>query len=523
MNLVTAEEMRLLDRLTIERHGTPGHVLMERAGRGAADVLADELPQAVRPGAHVTICAGTGNNGGDGFVVARVLRERGVGSEVFLIGSCDQVRGDARGNLDAWRQMQGPLREVNRAEDLQDLRDSLARADAVVDALFGTGLSRNIEGLHEDVIAAINAAGRPVLAIDIASGLCSDTGHPLGTAVRATVTATFAFAKVGQVVWPGVGYTGTLRVVDIGIAPEAVAEHPPRTHLLEDGEVAPLVPRRPPDAHKGRAGHVLVLAGSLGKTGAARLSVQGAARAGAGLVTLAAVESLYPVFAVNVLEAMTETVPDETGRIRYDPRRLEELVESRNVVVAGPGLGTHEDAERTIRWLVRRGRRPLVLDADGLTCLARDLSVLRQASAPVVLTPHPGEMARLCGRDTAAVQRDRVGCARDFAARHGVILVLKGARTVVADPSGEAWINPTGNPGMASGGMGDVLAGVIGGLLAQGLGAAEAARLGVWAHGEAADHIAARRGQLGMLAGEVADELPAVWHRLAAGAEGSPP
>jgi NAD(P)H-hydrate epimerase len=517
MLLVTADEMRMLDRLTIER-GTPGHVLMERAGQGATRVLLECFPHLRRRGRRVVVVAGKGNNGGDGFVIARLLRRRGLRCEVALLGRAEEVGGDAARNLAAWRRVRGALAEITAAADLSVLAPRLAAADAVVDAIFGTGLNHPVGGLHADAIELVNASGAPVFAVDIPSGLDADRGVPLGTAVQAEATATFGFAKLGQVMYPGARYCRRLAVVDIGLDPAAIAAQPPRAALLEREEVAPLVPVRAADAHKGDCGHVLIIAGSFGKTGAAQLAVRAAGRSGAGLVTAVAPASLYPIYAGGVLEAMTAALPDENGRICFDAARLGELLEGKNAVVVGPGLGTHDGAERTVSWLLEQCPHPLVLDADALTLVARDTAPLRARRAPAVLTPHPGEMSRLIGADTAAVQSDRAGVARRFATEHGCTLVLKGARSVIADPDGRLWVNSTGNPGMASGGMGDVLSGVLGALCAQGLNASEAARLGVYLHGLAADR-AAEEGEIGLLASDVIAELRQGLKRLCGGAD----
>ncbi|MGD9763163.1 MAG: NAD(P)H-hydrate dehydratase [Candidatus Binatia bacterium] len=505
MRLVSADEMRRLDRLTIEA-GTPGHVLMERAGQGATRVLLEVFPRLRRRGGRALIVAGKGNNGGDGLVVARLLRRRGVRTEVALVGSAAEVTGDALRNLRAYQRLRAPLFEVRDAAGLARLAAAASGTDAVVDALLGLGLRSAVEGVHAEVIEIVNTCGAPVLAVDIPSGLNADTGCPMGTAVQAEATATFGFAKIGHALYPGVRYCGLLRVIDIGLSPEAIAAVPPTAELLEPENAARLVPWRAPDAHKGDFGHVLVLAGSFGKTGAAQLATRGAGRAGAGLVTAVAPLSLYAVYAAAAREAMTDALPDDDGRIRFDRDRLGALSSGKNAIVIGPGLGTHDGAAKTLAFVLTQLESAVVADADALTLLARDLAQLARRRAPLVVTPHPGEMSRLAGIDTASVQRDRVGVARQFATAHGCTVVLKGARTVIAEESGFASINPTGNPGMASGGMGDVLAGVIGGLLAQGLSPPEAARLGVYLHGFAADRAAAN-GTIGLLAGDVAEEL----------------
>jgi ADP-dependent NAD(P)H-hydrate dehydratase / NAD(P)H-hydrate epimerase len=513
--VVTAAEMRALDRWTIEHH-TPGAVLMERAGAGAARVL---RAQWSKPGGPVVVCCGKGNNGGDGFVIARHLRRARLGAEVWLVGRREDVRGDAAEMLARWR---GAVTTVETAAQAEALQRRLARAGVVVDALLGTGLNAPVEGTFAAVIDAINATRRPVLAVDIPSGLSADTGHVLGTAVRADVTATFAFPKVGQVLYPGAALCGRLEVVDIGIPPDAFAAARPRQRLLEAAEVGCLLPRRARDAHKGTFGHVLVVAGSRGKTGAALLCAEGAARSGAGLTTLAIAGALLPVVEGRVREVMSEPLLDGTEGTAAvgDGAALDRLLAGRAAVTCGPGLGQSESARALVHHIVRHAPVPLVLDADGLNAVA-GTAILRERPAPTVVTPHPGEMARLMGCSTVEVQADRIATARRFAAEHGVVTVLKGARTVIAAPDGAAAISPTGNPGMASGGMGDVLAGIVGGLLAQGLDAVAAATFGVFAHGAAADAVAARRGEVGLLAGDLVDELPpTIAHLHAAGGQG---
>jgi NAD(P)H-hydrate epimerase len=333
--------------------------------------------------------------------------------------------------------------------------------------------------------------------------------------VQAQATATFGFAKIGQALFPGLEYCGRVAVVDIGLDAEAIAQHPPRAALLEAADAARLVPVRKSDAHKGDTGHVLVIAGSFGKTGAAQLASRAAARAGAGLVTVVGPASLYPIYAAGVREAMTETLPDEGGRIRFDAARLQELLAGKTAVVIGPGIGTHDDAARTVRWLLANAELPMVIDADAITVLASDPSALRNGRARPLLTPHPGEMSRLLGTTTAAVQADRAGVARRFATEQRCTLVLKGARSVIAGEDGFLWINPTGNPGMASGGMGDALSGILGGLLAQRLPVADAACLGVYLHGAVAD-AAAADGQIGLIASDIIDGLRQGMHQLRA-------
>jgi hydroxyethylthiazole kinase-like uncharacterized protein yjeF len=514
MIAVTAAEMRRLDELTIRRYGTPGSVLMERAGSGATSVLLQQFPHVRRHG--VVVCAGKGNNGGDGFVIARLLRRKGVQTEVALLGRQADVKGDAARALAALRRTRVRITEITSAQEIAALAATCKRAGLLVDALFGTGLNAPVQGSHADMLYLMNTSGVPIFAVDIPSGLDADRGVPLGMAVQAEATATFAFPKIGQLIHPGVEHVGALAVVDIGIAPEAVAEVRPRTGLLDPAEVAPLVPRRAPESHKGTCGHVLVIAGSRGRTGAALLATHAACRTGAGLTTLAGPASLNAVFSSGIPEAMTAAIPDTDGLINFDESRLRTLVQGKNAVIVGPGIGTHPDAEQMVRFLLTEMDLPMVVDADALTCVARHPGMLRTARARAVLTPHPGEMARLLGQETAAVQGDRVGTARRFAEEHRCVLLLKGARSIVAQPDGCVWINPTGNPGMASGGMGDALSGILGSLLAQGLPVPEAACLGVYLHGEVADHVVAARGPIGLLASDVIDGVPAGLARLRA-------
>jgi NAD(P)H-hydrate epimerase len=454
------------------------------------------------------VVAGKGNNGGDGLVMARLLRQRGARVEVALLGHSADIAGDAAQNLRVYRRGRGPLVEITTAAEISRLTDRLAHADLVIDAIFGTGLNSVVHGLYAEAIELINACGAPVFAVDIASGLNADTGQPMGTSVQAEATATFGFAKLGQALFPGARLTGTLAVVDIGIAAAALEECPTRAELLDPGHVARFIPDRRPDAHKGDCGHLLVIAGGFGKTGAAQLATRGALRAGAGLVTLVGPASLYPIYAVGVVEAMTDVLPDVEGRIRFDEALLRSLLEGKTAVVVGPGIGVDDETRKLVRWLVQCAAVPVVLDADALNGLAGDTGILGSAAGSLLLTPHPGEMARLAGMSTSAVQGDRVGSARRFASEHRCLLILKGARTVVADSTGSVWINPTGNPGMAAGGMGDVLSGILGGLLAQGVAPTEAARLGVYVHGASADQLANKFGDIGLLASDVAAGVP---------------
>jgi NAD(P)H-hydrate epimerase len=360
------------------------------------------------------------------------------------------------------------------------------------------------------VIHFINETGKPILAVDIPSGLSSDTGRPCGACVQASVTTSFAFPKIGHILHPGAGYTGHLEIIDIGIPPHIVTGVGPKQHLVTPETLAPLLPRRKVDAHKGATGHLLVVAGAPGKTGAAVMTATSALRAGAGLVTLGIASGLDTVIASRIMEVMTCLLPESQSGVlgALAQNTILEALAGKKCLAIGPGLGTLPATRALVQALVPNVTVPLVIDADGLNCIADSPQILLTAKAPVVITPHPGEMARLAGITSQAVQADRIGCARDFAGRFNVHVVLKGAATLIACPDGEVFINPTGNPGMASGGMGDVLTGIIAGLITQGATPVSAAVAGVYLHGAAADHLARTRGPFGFLAGEVMDGIP---------------
>jgi len=513
MIVVTAQEMRELDRLTIEKYGVPSLSLMEQAGIRVVDAMLERFGRLAQKG--VLVVAGRGNNGGDGLVVARHLKRKRIPCEVALLGKREDLSRDAAANLGAYQKARGKLCEIAAGAG-SGIDERLKGKRLVVDAILGTGLSKEVGGLYAEVIDLINASGLPVVAVDVPSGLDSDTGRPLGTAIQAEMTVTFGYPKLGQVIHPGLSYVGELVVADIGIHPEAAVEVCPRIELLEARDIGWLVPARDADSHKGTYGHLLVLAGSRGKTGAAALACRAAMRSGTGLVTLAGPRALNDIYASSLVEIMTEPLansPDEDLE-PLDDQQWARLLERKSALLFGPGIGVKPSCQSMLRWLLRHLELPWVIDADGLNNLAADLTGLRHAKSTPVLTPHPGEMARLLGTDTGAVNRDRVGVARAFACEHHCYVVLKGARTVIATPQGRAFINSTGNPGMASGGTGDVLAGMLAGLLAQGLAVEDAVKLGVFLHGFAGDLVASEKGQIGMIASDIIEMLPQATRRL---------
>jgi len=517
MRLVKASEMHEMDRLTIEEIGIPGVVLMENAARGAARVFLAHFAPALN--SHVLILCGRGNNGGDGYVMARVLSEAGLKVTVIVLAEFKKIAGDALVNLEILRRMGLEIQEVPSEEQWKKQRRHLKDSEFIIDGLLGTGLNSSVRGFYARVIEEVNRANKPVTAIDIPSGLNADTGQVMGVAVQAALTVTFGFPKIGQIVFPGAGLVGRLVRIDIGI-PDAVAERiSPRVRLIEAGEFHDLFDSEKPDIHKGNRGHLLVLAGSTGKTGAATLTSLGALRAGAGLVTLGIPKSLNPIVENKMTEAMTCPLPEtaESSLSLEAEKEIFKLMEGKTAVAIGPGLSTHAETSLLVRRIVARCPLPMVIDADGLNALSSDPDALAKCRGRAILTPHPGEMARLAGISTAEVQINRIGAAETFAQKHGCCLVLKGARTVIAEPEGPIHINPTGNPALSSGGSGDVLTGLIGGFLARGWDPTRSAVAGVYLHGMAADLLSEEMGQSGILAGELLDVIPRLASSLARG------
>jgi NAD(P)H-hydrate epimerase len=516
MKIVTAQEMQLLDRRTMEEYGVPGLILMENAGLGVLREMSHQYGDLTRR--IITVIAGQGNNGGDGFVLARHLHQQGVRVKVYLLGQKNRVKGDARVNLLIYEKIGGELRELAgpkiAGEEFKEIESSLHRSDVIVDAIFGTGLTNTrpalSEQIYSQIITLMNESTRPIVAVDIPSGITSDTGEVLGNAVRANLTVTFGLPKRGHYLYPGAAHRGVLRVVDIGIPKSLVKEIPCALTLLTPEEIRQGLPARPLDAHKGNFGHALVVGGSVGKTGAAAMAAQAALRVGAGLVTLAIPSSLNPIMEQKLTEVMTVPLPETSGQTLSlaAEKALMDLAQEKSVVILGPGLSTHPETQELVRKLLHALRLPIVLDADGVNALTGHTDLLTQVKTKLVLTPHPGEMARLLGMTSQKVQSDRLGTTQSFSQRYNVCLVLKGAHTVLANPQGSLFINPTGNQGMASGGTGDVLAGMLGGLISQGLDPLQASKIGVYLHGLAGDLVAAQKGTMGMIAGDLIECIP---------------
>jgi NAD(P)H-hydrate epimerase len=537
MKILTAAQMREADRLTVTQYGIPNLQLMENAGAAIAGFLREKFAGLTR-GKIVVLC-GKGNNGGDGLVIARLLKESGCSPEVILFSNPGAVEGDAGVNLKRWQQGLGELRVVASDAEWQSARPMLDGADLIVDALLGTGLRGPVEGLLGSVISDVNAArarsgGKgaktSVVAVDTPSGLASDAQDNAdaqaneGPVIAADFTVTLTAPKLGQLVSPRASSCGVLVVRNIGTPPELLESDPHlKLHWLEPGEFRALPLARDPASHKGSYGHVLIVAGSLGKSGAAVLAARGALRSGAGLVTVATPLDALPIVAAGMPEMMTAPLAaTEAGtasmrNLDYD--QFAKIIRDKSVLAIGPGLSTEADTQQFIRAVVAETDLPVILDADGLNAYAGMSDHLNQRKTPaMVLTPHPGEMARLLGVTTRDVQARRLDVALEAAARWHAYVILKGFHTILATPSGHAYINTTGNPGMATGGTGDVLTGMLAGLTAQ-FGIEDWARvlgLGVYLHGLAGDIAASRVGQAPLVATDLIEAIPEAYARVLA-------
>ncbi len=490
MKVVTAREMKEIDRKTVEGYGIPGAVLMERAGLAVARRIKEEFkPQ------KTIVLVGPGSNGGDGLVVARELKNAGWNVKALLFQPEDRLNPGCRAELLIARKFGLPV-EFRTKIDEKDTHGAL-----LVDAIFGTGLGKPVKGHIADVIDTANASGSPIISVDIPSGVSSDTGDVMGAAIKATFTVTFGLPKRGHLLYPGAGCTGKLYVEDIGFPSVLLRAETLKCQTIERQDIS--VPERPVYSHKGDYGHVLLIAGSEGKTGAALMTARACLRSGAGLVTIGAPPALMGVMQSQVVEEMTMPLPKSV------PALLRFIRERIDVLAIGPGIGTGRDAQRLVNGLLPQCPVPVVIDADGINVLGKE--TLRRMKAPVVITPHPGELGRLIGKSPSEIEKDRIGTAGGFAAAYlkaKSVIVLKGVPTVIADPSGRTFLNTTGNPGMAKAGSGDVLTGMIAAFLGQGLTPLNAAMTGVFMHGLSGDIAACRKGLHTLVATDIIDAIP---------------
>lgn len=507
VKVVTPQEMQALDRKTIKECGVTSLHLMERAGEGIIHAI--EQAHGPMRGKSISIVVGKGNNGGDGLVVGRLLMKRGAIVRVHLLTNPATLTGDALTNFTRYRSLGGTFVAPPPSSPAHILQ-SLEESELVIDAIFGTGLGKPIEGMFAEIVASMNQSRRPIVAIDVPSGLSGDSGGALGPVIRATQTVTLALPKRGLFLDQGITHAGDIVITDIGIPATCVDAAMIGTQLITGSYVAGHLPSRPRDAHKGTFGHVGIIAGSVGKTGAAVLASQAALRTGAGLVSLAIPETLNDILESMLIEVMTVPIPDISIRAFGSPSitALLKFANRKTAVAIGPGIGTHNETIGAVIKLIPQLTTPCVIDADGLNAVATNLAILNAAKAPIILTPHPGEMAKLLGCSNADVSHDRLGSATELSQKTGATVILKGARTLVASPDGSVDICPTGNSGMATGGTGDVLTGIIAGLLGQGLSARAAATVGSYLHGLAGDIVVTTQGSHGMIASDLLASIP---------------
>jgi hydroxyethylthiazole kinase-like uncharacterized protein yjeF len=528
MKVVTSAAMQEIDKRTIEEYGVPGAVLMERAGLAVVSRIKELFGRK-----RVVVVAGPGNNGGDGIVVARELHNEGWDVEAFLVSGSENLRGDALLQHNFAMKLGVRMRPVEEllARDVSVFR----KHSIIVDSIFGTGLGKNITGRILEVIKVINRSGMPVISVDIPSGISSDNGQVMGDAVKADCTVTFGLPKRGHVLYPGAQYTGTLIVEAIGFPREFLASEKIRTELLERDDVSRLVPERKKYSHKGDYGHVLIVAGSKGKTGAAFMAAKACLRTGAGLVTIGVPESLADVFQSRVVEEMVLVLPDRgDGSLSAKATNpiLDFIHKSARTLAIGPGIGVSAETQNVIKTLIKNAQSQMVVDADGINSLGGDKEIFKDAKSSVILTPHPGEMARLMGKAQKAggraaagksliqeIEKDRIGTAVRCAKETGTFLVLKGVPTIIATSEGNAFINPTGNAGMAKGGSGDVLTGMISGFLSQTGNPVNSCILGVYMHGLAGDIGASEKGQNSLIATDIIDKISAAFLSLKQGSD----
>lgn len=492
--------MRNIDRRASEKFGIPSIVLMENAAIAVVRELIEHYPDAER----VSIFCGGGQNGGDGFAVARHLENHGVAPSIFLIGDPEKLSAESRMNYSSCLQLGLPVKRLETDEAVDEALAAASQSDVIVDAIFGIGLNRPAKGLHAAAIDGITDLRLPIVAVDIPSGLDASSAAVNGPSIRADLTVTFAQPKIAHIFYPASEYCGLVVVADISIPSAAVDVEPATIDLLTGSGIGRLFPARAKDSHKGTYGHLVVVAGSEGRSGAAALTTRAALRAGVGLVTVAT----DPFTASIVLSHSPEAMTHGTEHNLQAAEKVAGFISGKSAAVVGPGLADDEYSYEFVRSILQRIDRPCVIDASALNAFSAQLSGLKRKGAERILTPHPGELSRLLGAPTRGIQSDRIESARRAAELSGCVVLLKGHQSIIADPDGRIAVNPTGNPGLATGGTGDVLSGILGALLARGLDAFEAACAGAFIHGSAADRIARERSEIGIRAMEIADRIP---------------
>jgi len=535
IKVATAKEMQEIDGTTIEKYGISGTVLMERAGLSVVKWINEmffadppSIPPLLRgdteglkkliPLSKVIVLCGSGNNGGDGFVIARILHNQGKEVEAFLSCPAEKLNGDARINYEAAKKFGVKIFPINKF--ITRYSSHTARRCLIVDALLGTGLSKDVRKPLSDVISKVNKLDAPVVSVDIPSGISSDTGQVMGCAVHSKFTVTFGLPKRGHFLYPGAEHIGQLYIEDIGFPGNLLHSDKLGVNLVEKSDLQQLIPQRKKYSHKGTYGHVLLVAGSKGKTGAALMAARACLRTGAGLVTIGIPETLVNALQSRVTEEMVLPLPDKgNGTLSFEAAESILNFKKATVLAIGPGLSVNKEITGLVSLLVTKSKIPMIIDADGLNAISEKTALLKRSRAPVVLTPHPGEMARLLKQITEhrsqitdtmrnQIEQDRIVTAMSFAKRTKAYLVLKGVPTIIATPEGETFINSTGNPGMATAGTGDVLTGMIAAFLAQGANPGDASVLGVYLHGLAGDMIAEKKGQRSLIASDLIKAIP---------------
>ena len=508
MKVVLNDEIRQIDKIAIEKYGIPGIILMENAGIS----VVNEIIKDFSLDSKFTIICGTGNNGGDGFVIARHLHNRGYKLKVFLVGEKNGIKRDALINHNIVKKIGIHINEVLHEDDLITLEENILHYPIVIDALFGTGLNKEIKGIPEGVINTINTYSKNTISIDIPSGIGGNSGRVFGRAVRANKTFSFALPKRGNLMYPGADYNGELIIKDIGIPNGAFKNMELKVNLINLELIKANLPSRKKDTHKGSYGKANIIAGSAGMAGAAVLTCSSALRTGLGLLKLYIGESLNHIVKASVPEAITVPLQEVRKGI-IGINHIEKIIEGAkyaDVLAIGPGCGTSSELSEIVKHVLMDLEVPMVIDADGLNALSKNIEWIFEKKSEVIITPHLGEMSRLSNMPIEKIEDNPIKIAKKFSAKWNVTLVLKGARTIIASPEGEVFISTKGNPGMATAGSGDVLTGIITGLMAQGLKPLKAAVTAVYLHGLTGDRVASEKGEYGLLAGDLVKALPYV-------------
>ncbi|MFH1073648.1 MAG: NAD(P)H-hydrate dehydratase [Candidatus Firestonebacteria bacterium] len=509
MKIVSGRLMRKIDKTAVLQYKIPSLELMENAGREVVSFLSEKFP--LLPNLKVLVLCGKGNNGGDGFVISRLLLKKGINVSVFLLTLKSFCEGEVKTNLKKLLKAGCKITEVADLAAVDRFKEEVKSADLIVDAILGTGFEGRVSLIYGKVIEIINSLEKKIIvSVDVPSGLNSDNGQVSGPCIVADYTVALGLVKLGLVVSPGINFTGELIVKDIGIPSEAVQAENINLNYVTQKDAGAFCPKRVLDLNKGRAGKILVVGGSAGLTGAPCLTAQSALRTGSGIVTVACAKGLNGIFEIKLTEVMTRPLPQNIDGSLSSKAAvlLLEMMGHYDVLALGPGLGKNKDTGKLVHNLIRKVKNPVVLDADGLNFISKDPEVLKEKKGVLVVTPHPGEMSRLMGCSVDMIQKYRVEASLKFAKKYNVITLLKGARTVIALPSGEVYINSTGNPGMATAGAGDVLTGVIASIIGQGMEPGKAAIFGAFIHGLAGDFAREDKGECGLIASDIISNIP---------------